>query len=57
MRRHPRSPRANRDSYGLVQGRQRRRAPGKPGLAHFLERLIFKATTNRANSEFTEPSK
>lgn len=26
--------------------------PGKSGLAHFLERLIFKATTNRAGSEF-----
>ncbi|WP_435053084.1 insulinase family protein [Mesorhizobium australicum] len=26
--------------------------PGKTGLAHFLERLIFKATTNRAGSEF-----
>ncbi|ESY15419.1 hypothetical protein X750_28685 [Mesorhizobium sp. LNJC394B00] len=26
--------------------------PGKSGLAHFLERLIFKATTNRADSEF-----
>ncbi|WP_435053116.1 insulinase family protein [Mesorhizobium australicum] len=32
-------------------------APGKSGLAHFLERLIFKATTNRADSKFTEPSK
>ncbi|MER8753465.1 insulinase family protein [Mesorhizobium sp. M1050] len=45
------SPRANRHSYG-TRSAAPTKPPGKSGLAHFLERLIFKATTNRADSEF-----
>ena len=40
----PRSPRAGRHPHGLVPGRLRRRPPGKSGIAHFLEHLMFKGT-------------